>query len=230
MAEADRLDHLEVEAGALVDSLRLNEAALFFELSLPVGEFGEDVIDGCVLALRKNNVMALWINGQARILLLDGAEQRIDLRERIDLVPEELNAKRVLVVCRIDLDHIPAHSKCSTAEVDVVAFVEDLDEAAGDIFTLNLLALFEQQQHAIVGLGRAQTVDAGDRADDDGITTLEETPRRRKSKLIEFIIDRGLFFDVEVASRDIGLGLIVVVIGDEILYGIVGEELLELVV
>jgi hypothetical protein len=33
VAEADGLDHLEVEAGALVDALRLDEAAFFFELA-----------------------------------------------------------------------------------------------------------------------------------------------------------------------------------------------------
>jgi len=37
VAEADGLDHFEVEAGALVDALGLDEAVLFFELGFPVG-------------------------------------------------------------------------------------------------------------------------------------------------------------------------------------------------
>ncbi len=35
VAVADGLDHLEVEAGALVDALRLDHAAFVFELWLP---------------------------------------------------------------------------------------------------------------------------------------------------------------------------------------------------
>src|SRR5581483_8206770 len=46
VAVADGFDHLEVEAGALVDALGFDEAAFFFELRFPVGELGEDGVDG----------------------------------------------------------------------------------------------------------------------------------------------------------------------------------------
>ena len=36
VAVADGLDHLEVEAGALVDALRFDEAAFLFELGFPL--------------------------------------------------------------------------------------------------------------------------------------------------------------------------------------------------
>ncbi len=41
---------------------------------------------------------------------------------------------------------------------------------------------------------------------------------------------RGVFLDVDVALRDIGFGLVVVVIADEVADGVVGEEALELLV
>ena len=40
----------------------------------------------------------------------------------------------------------------------------------------------------------------------------------------------GFFFNEEVAGGDVGFGLVVVVVGDEVLDGVVGEEGLELVV
>jgi hypothetical protein len=172
----------------------------------------------------------LGVDGQARVLLLDGAEERVDLREGVDLVAEELDAEGVLVVGGVDLDDVAADAEGAAAEVDVVALVEDFDEAAGDVLALDLLAFFEQQQHAVVGFGRAEAVDAGDGADDDAVAAFEEGARGGEAELVELVVDGGFFFDVEVAGGDVGLGLVVVVVGDEVLDCVVGEELLELVI
>ena len=80
VAVAHGLDHFEIEAGALVNALRLDHAALGFKLGNPFVQLGDDGVDGRGLALRLDHVMALGIDGQARVLLLDGAEERIDLR------------------------------------------------------------------------------------------------------------------------------------------------------
>ena len=121
--------------------------------------------------------MRLGVDGQARVLLLDGAEERVDLAERVDLIAEELDAEGVLVVGGVDLDDIAADAEGAAAEVDIIALVEDFDEAAGDVLALDLLAFFEQQKHAVVGFGRAEAVDAGDRADDDAVAAFEEGAR-----------------------------------------------------
>ena len=60
VAEADGLDHFEVETRALVDALRLDEAAFFFELCFPFGELGEDVGDGLVSCVRAGQHSATW--------------------------------------------------------------------------------------------------------------------------------------------------------------------------
>ena len=46
---------------------------------------------------------------------------------------------------------------------------------------------------------------------------------------VDLVVDRGVLLDVEVLRRDVGLGLVVVVVADEVLDGVVGEELPELV-
>ena len=152
------------------------------------------------------------------------------MREGVDLVAEELDAVGVLVVGGEDLDDVSADAEGAAAEVDVVAFVEDFDEAAGDVFALDLLAFFEQQQHAVVGFGRAEAVDAGDGGDDDGVAAFEEAAGGGEAELVELFVDGGFFFDEEVAGGDVGFGLVVVVVGDEVLDGVVGEEVFELVV
>ena len=50
----------------------------------------------------------------------------------------------------------------------------------------------------------------------------------RQAKAIDLLVDRGVFFDVDVALGDVGFGLIVVVIADEVMHCVVRKELLEL--
>ena len=184
VAVAYGLDHLEVEAGALVDALGFDEAALVFELFFPPSISARMESMAVLLALGLDDVVGLGIDGQAGVLLLDGAEERIDLGEGVDLVAEEFDAVGVFVVGGIDLDDVAADAEGAAAEVDVVALVEDFDEAAGDVFALDLLAFFEQQQHAVVGFGRAEAVDAGDGGDDDGVAALEEAAGGGEAKFI----------------------------------------------
>ena len=47
---------------------------------------------------------------------------------------------------------------------------------------------------------------------------------------VDLLVDGGFLLDVGVAARDVGLGRVVVVVGDEILHRIVGEEALELAI
>ncbi len=230
VAVAHGLDHLQIEARALVDALRLHHAALRLEMRHPLVQLGHDRIDGLRLALRLHHVVALGIDRQPRILLLHRAEQRIDLRERFDLVAEQLDAVGVLVVGGEDLNHVAAHAKCPAPEVRVVALVENLDQPPRNVFAADVLALFEQQQHAVVGLRRPQAVDAAHRAHDDRVAPLEQAARRREPQLVQLLVDRGFLLDVEVAGGNVRLGLVVVVVADEILDRVRREELLELVV
>ena len=124
----------------------------------------------------------------------------------------------------------PRTRKGAALEVDVVAVVKDLDQASRDVLALDLLAFFEKQQHTVVRFRAAETVDAGDRRDDNTVAALKETARCGEAKLVELFVDGRFFFNEEIAGGDVGLGLVVVVVGDEVLDGVVGEEGLELVV
>ena len=46
---------------------------------------------------------------------------------------------------------------------------------------------------------------------------------------LDLVVDRGVLLDVGVRLRDVGLGLVVVVVGDEVLDRVVGQQLAELV-
>ena len=58
----------------------------------------------------------------------------------------------------------------------------------------------------------------------------KQRPRRRMAHAVDLLVDRGILLDIGVGPRHIGLGLVVVVIADEIFHGVVGEEALELAI
>ena len=90
------------------------------------------------------------------------------------------------------------------------------------------VALLQVQDHAVV-LGRvADAVDRRHRRDDHAIGPLEDRLGRRQPHLLDVLVDRAVLLDVEVARRDVGLRLVVVVVRDEVLDRVVREELAEL--
>ena len=82
----------------------------------------------------------------------------------------------------------------------------------------------------MVRLGRAEAVDARDRRDDDHVAPLEERLGRRVAHPVDLVVDERVLLDVGVRLRDVGLGLVVVVVGDEVLDRVLREERLELAV
>jgi hypothetical protein len=76
--------------------------------------------------------------------------------------------------------------------------------------------------------GRAQAVDARDRGDDDDILARDQRGGGGQAQALDFLVNLGLFFDVQVVARDVGLGLVVIVVRDEVLDRVFGEEILEL--
>ena len=87
-----------------------------------------------------------------------------------------------------------------------------------------------EHQHALAPLlRRAEAVDARDGRDDDDVAAREERGRRREPKPRDVVVPGRVLLDVEVGLRDVRLGLEVVVVRDEVLDRVLGEELAELV-
>ncbi len=65
--------------------------------------------------------------------------------------------------------------------------------------------------------------------DDDHVAAREQVRRRGVAEPVDVVVPRAVLLDVEVGLRDVRLGLVVVVVGDEVLDRVVREELAELV-
>ena len=114
------LDHLEIKHGALVKPLRFNQFSFRDQLRFPPLELLADCFDRSFDRRPRHHVVSLRIDRHARRVLLDHfAKQRIDRGDRVDLIAPQLDAIRLVLVTRIDLDDVTANTKSAALKVDV---------------------------------------------------------------------------------------------------------------
>ncbi len=228
LAEPDLGHHLEIETRPLLDALRLDQLHLRDEGVLRLHELDLDLLDRVEHLLPPGHVVARRKHGEAPDALPDVAGQRIEQLQRFDLVVEQRDAHRVLgVFGRKDVDHIAAHAKGAAPEIGLVPRVLHLGQPADRVALRQRIAFLQVQDHAVV-LGRiADAVDRRHRRHDHAVRALEDRLRRRQAHLLDVLVDRAVLLDVEVARRNVRLGLVIVVVRDEVLDRVVRKELAE---
>jgi hypothetical protein len=228
LAEPDLRHHLEVEARALLDALRLDQLHLRDEVILLCDELALDPFDRVEHLLAPGHIMRRREHRVARHPVPQMSGQRIEELQRLDLVVEERNAHGVLrVFGRKDVEHVAAHAKRAAAEIELGTLVLHLGKPLDRIALREPVALPQMQDHAVIFGRIADAVDRRNGADDDAVGPLEDGLRRRQAHLLDVLVDRAVLLDVQIARRNVRLRLVVVVIRDEIFDGVVREELAE---
>jgi len=168
------------------------------------------------------------VDGHLRPLGEELAGERIELGDPLDLVAEELDPDDPLLGCRLDLERVAADPEPGPPEGGVVPLVLEVDEVAEDGIPPVAGTGPEAEDRGAVVHRRAEAVDARDRGDDDDVPPLEEGVGRRVAEAVDLVVPGAVLLDVRVGPRQVGLGLVVVEVADEVLDGVVGEELAEL--
>ena len=230
-ARAGRLQHLEIEDGALLEPLRFEEPPLAMELVEPDLELVLDRLGRLQERRARRDIVRIGVDLDEFELLRLLPGQGIEFGDRLDCVAEEADAPgAVLVVGGEDLDRVAAHPEEAAGEVGLRALVLQGDEVGDQLALIDPVAELQREGHGGVGLDRADAVDAGNRGDDDDVVALEHRARRGVAHTVDLLVDVGFLLDIGVGARDVGLRLVIVVVGDEILDRIVGEEAPELAV
>ena len=129
-AGAGLAEHLQVEVGALAQPLRLEQAAARLELAAALLELGLDPVHRALELLARGDVVARGEDGELVAHPQDLAGERVEVADRLDLVAEELDPGRDLLVRRLDVDDVAAHPEARASEVEVVARVLQVGELA----------------------------------------------------------------------------------------------------
>ena len=227
-ARPDLAHHLEVVRGAHAEALRLEQLAAVLEPLEPVDQLDLDVLDRPPERFLLGHVVRRREEDERVVVLHQLAGDRVHPGDALDLVAEELDADAALLVGREDLDRVAADAELVADERHVVALVLQLDEALEDGPLVVLLADVEGQELGGVGLRRAEAVDRGHAGDDDDVAPAEECAGGAVAQPVDLVVDRAVLLDVRVARRHVRLGLVVVVVADEVLDPVLGEELAEL--
>ena len=228
-AVAELGDHLQVEAGALLQTLRLHELVVLSQVRQALAQLVLDVIKDAQNAFPRRHVVGLGKHREARHPVDDLAGEGIECREVLDFIVEQLHPHRQrLRLRREDVHHVAPHPVGAALKGHVVARVLQFRQPREDVALVHPIAPVEVQHHAQVGLRVAQAVDGRDGSDDQGVAPLKERLGGRQPHLLDVGVDRGVLLDVGVRGGHIGFRLVVVVVGDEVLHRVVGKELAEL--
>ena len=129
------------------------------------------------------------------------------------------------VLRRKNIDHIAAHTKNPTMEIDFVALILHFDQALDDFPLPHAVTDSHGQNHFVILVAIADTVNTRNRRDNDAIAAFQQAFGRRKAHLLDMIVDRRVFLDKQITSRNIGFRLIVVVVRNEVLNRVFRKEL-----
>ena len=152
------------------------------------------------------------------------------LAQPVDLVAEKFDADGDLRIARGENFHyVAAHAEGGAGEVDILPLVLQFDEAADEFVARYLISRTERDGEVEVLLRRAQPVDAGNGGDDHHVVALAEGGGRGVAQLVDLVIDGHILFYIGIRAGNVAFGLIIVVIGYEVLHPVVRKKLTELV-
>ena len=226
--ESHRLEHLEIVVHPHLEALGLEQLAVRLELREPHPELLLDRAEGLLELPAFRDVVRRRPHGQLVEHGEDLAGQLVHLGDRLDLVAEELHAHGVVRVRREHVEHVTPDAERAARQLVVVAVVLDVDEIADEIVAVVRLPRAEEHRHARVVLGRADAVDAADAGDDHDVLAREQRRGGRMPELLDLLVDAGVLLDEGVGRGHVGLGLVVVVVADEVHDGVVRQEVLQL--
>ena len=210
--------------------MRLEQLALGLQLGAALVELAPDLGDrGVDRALLDRVVRGRPDGDVLEVGLEELAGERVEVLELLDLVAEQGGPVGRLGVGGEDLQRVAPDAERAPPEGRVVPGVLDRDELAQETVAVDLLALAQDLHVGVVGLRRPHAEDARDRGDDHDVAAGEQRGGGRVAQPVDLLVDRRVLLDVEVPAGDVGLGLVVVVVGDEELHGVLGEVGPELV-
>ncbi len=224
-AGAGGLDHLHVEGDALVEPLGFQQATGIRQfLDAPL-QFFLDLLHGLIQRRARRDVVGVGVDFRAFQLVRLLAGQRVELRDRLDLVAEQADAPGPVVeVGRKDLDRVAAHAKGAALKVHVAALVLLRHQVGEKLALVERVADLQLERHGGIGFHRPDAVDARHRGDDDDVVPLQQGAGGGVAHPVDLLVDRGFLLDERVGPRHVGLRLVVVVVRNEIFDRVIWEE------
>ena len=231
VADAGRLEHFEVERGALFEALGFEQFAVQHHQVERLAEFLSDALDRLLHRGAGGDVVGVGVDADLLEAVGLDAGEGIEFDDGFELFAEEGEAPgAVFEVGGPNLDRVAAHAEGAALEACVVAFVLLGDQFADDLALVIRASDHQVLRHRGVGFDRTDAIDAGDGGDDDHVVAFQKRTGGRVAHPVDLFVDLRFLLDVGVGAGHVGFGLVVVVVADEVFDSVVGEEVLEFAV
>ncbi len=112
-------------------------------------------------------------------------------------------------------------------QFDIVARVLHFSQALQNGALRHGGALAQVQNHTVISIHVAQTVNRRNRGDDNDVLAFQQCLGGRQTHLLDLLVDRGVFLYISIRRRHVGLRLVVIVIRDKIFHGVARKEIAE---
>ena len=223
--------HFQVKAGALLEPLGLHQFVHAHQFFQAIAQLQLDGLHSGQHLVTRRHVMAGGIHREARNFLAHPPSQRVQQLQAFNFVVEEFNADGQLAVLGgKHVDGVAAHPKPPARKIHVVALILHPHQLGNDVALPRLVTDTQRHHHLVVALWFANTVNGRHRGHDDHIAALQQAFRAGQAHLLDVLVDGAVFFNEQIALRHISLGLVVVVITDEILHRVLRKKFSELAV
>ena len=160
------------------------------------------------------------------LVLLDQVHRdELERGDGVDGIAEELHADDIISVGEGYIDSIALDAEPATREFEVVAYILRRNECLEKLIHPDCLVATDRDTVEREVLRTADAVQAADGRDDDHILASgEQRGCGGEAQTVDLLIDAQVFLDIRVGGGDIRLGLVVVVVTDEVLDSVMREE------
>ena len=130
-------------------------------------------------------------------LRLPFAGKRIDLRNPLHLVPEELHPVSVSArVSRINLQHITSYAETASLKIHIISCILDVDKLVNYLVPVFFHPRPQGNYHLLIIDRTSQTINTRHGGHNDYILPLRQRSRGGVAQLVYLVIDGRVLFNV----------------------------------
>ena len=223
------IHHFQIIIGALLQALGLQNLEIMIEIIQSLSQLYANISHSPLQILPTSYIVRGRKDGHMVALSQHLTREHIKLKDAIHLVIKHFNAHGLFTIGRRNnLNDISPHPKGAALKIDIIAVVLNLYQLMQNFLSVNNLAQSQGKHHIIVLLGGTQAINTADAGHDNNISALKEGAGSGMAQLIDFIINGSILFNISIGLGNIGLRLVVIVIGNKVFHRIIREEGLQL--
>ena len=143
----------------------------------------------------------------------------VDLGQAVYLVVEKLNPQSSLgLVGGNDLHGVSPHTEAVARQRQVIAVVAVEDQLSDQLLPAHDHARAQRDNQIAVLLRIAQRINAGHGRNNDDVPALKQCRGGGMAQAVDLIVDQRVLLNVHIFAGNVGLRLVVVVVGNKILH------------